>query len=826
MYPLYKQKQSEPKPGAYQDDPFEEKVLTDFTGGLNITDLAETLPDNQFSGFLNLSLTRQQQLKTRPPYRPKVFGSSVIDTELSDGTDTVSEIIDSVIIRATVSGWSVDGEIHIVAVEDTDGHFSVWAYQPPTAWSAGPYDSGDIVENDGYIYKANTTTSQEPPHADWDAWNTWTQIWNSTTAASVRIIPYQINGAVDVIIFPDDDHPERYSFKTSALSDVGLTIPTMFSKTITAMSKANPCVVTSAAHGLSNGDKLYINNVVDDGPDGDFEALVNDQWITVANVTTDTFTIGIDTSGAVNTYSSGGTVTNGGDTTAGSATAFDRGINYNGTYTYKFAYFYDDENNTTRYGESSLSSTTRSVTVSGLAANEAVQVTLEGITFPSGVSKVMVYRSPSNEASGPFLKIGEMLATETDFIDNIPVGEEGDEALPDETNPSESGNELTIVNPALVGSAIIGFDGSLNNKLIYCNEGYPDVWHPLNFDYLKGNGKGGMEFNRKIYIFTDEAVYQKESISGPAYLISLVGCIDGRSIQNVGQGICWAGIDSVYFADFVQQYGSKGDFPKDIGHPIQADYFRISTTKPIASVFFERRYYLTFYQSSQSTRKTYVWDADFSCWQEHSMQHESFSAGLTQLYSYGKETYEATAKWFCFEHDYYEIITTGDWSDYAGVDWHDYTYLDIANQVYAGSGPITLQLKRDFVRLAGAFQQFVISSGIIYAEGDDIDVDIIFKNEADLEESLNFTASAVATVEYPATFDSNESVFANGEGPETADADEHGFEAVDTASTRQHKKAPRNLKDYSFTIIVNAAESRDFRLSLLAFRYKSLPAPV
>lgn len=36
------------------------------------------------------------------------------------------------------------------------------------AWSAGTYNAGDGVENNGSSYRANTTTTAEPPHADWD----------------------------------------------------------------------------------------------------------------------------------------------------------------------------------------------------------------------------------------------------------------------------------------------------------------------------------------------------------------------------------------------------------------------------------------------------------------------------------------------------------------------------------------------------------------------------------------------------------------------------------------------------------------------------------
>ena len=70
---------------------------------------------------------------------------------------------------------------------------------------------------------------------------------------------------------------------------------------ITAATKANPVVVTAAAHGLSNGDRVYISNVTG-------MTQLNNREFTVANKTTNTIELsGIDGTG-FDTYSSGGTV--------------------------------------------------------------------------------------------------------------------------------------------------------------------------------------------------------------------------------------------------------------------------------------------------------------------------------------------------------------------------------------------------------------------------------------------------------------------------------------------------------------------------------------
>jgi len=68
---------------------------------------------------------------------------------------------------------------------------------------------------------------------------------------------------------------------------------------ITAATKANPCVITAAAHGFNNGDTVYIDEVV-----GMTE--LNENSYTVANKTTNTFELSGTDSSAYTTYISGG----------------------------------------------------------------------------------------------------------------------------------------------------------------------------------------------------------------------------------------------------------------------------------------------------------------------------------------------------------------------------------------------------------------------------------------------------------------------------------------------------------------------------------------
>jgi hypothetical protein len=70
------------------------------------------------------------------------------------------------------------------------------------------------------------------------------------------------------------------------------------SATITAITKANPGVVTANSHGFSNGDKIYIENV------GGM-TQVNGLVFTIGSVATNTFSLGVDTTN-YSTYTSGG----------------------------------------------------------------------------------------------------------------------------------------------------------------------------------------------------------------------------------------------------------------------------------------------------------------------------------------------------------------------------------------------------------------------------------------------------------------------------------------------------------------------------------------
>ncbi len=111
------------------------------------------------------------------------------------------------------------------------------------------------------------------------------------SANITRLIPFEFNVEQSYIMEFGDQYIRFYK-------DNGQITET--AKDITAITKANPAVVTSSSHGYSDGDHVWIASVV-----GMTE--VNGRRFTVANKTTNTFELSGVNSTNYTTYSSGGT---------------------------------------------------------------------------------------------------------------------------------------------------------------------------------------------------------------------------------------------------------------------------------------------------------------------------------------------------------------------------------------------------------------------------------------------------------------------------------------------------------------------------------------
>jgi hypothetical protein len=802
-----------PKPNKveYQPDNFEQLVVSDFTGGLNITDPVITLPPNQFRTMLNLYYNRQGTIGARFPFRPYSFKTStqdkpiVVDSDWEGDMYRLKTLLDYQVFRETLSnGWSYNDEVHVVS---------------------GVFE--DIVGSDDDVVLVAVYNSSD---------EVWTIIWaaSDTVTTAVSVCPYKINQAFDLIIFPDDKNPERWSPSSTTsggtndhivgdLSDLGLTAPTA------ADSFTATGVVTDSAEGLAR----------------------------IAA----------------------------------------------GTVYYKFSFVYDDKNVTTRYGESASTVVTDGNCDTGIALTAdatkkgKITITFTTVTVASTISKVRIYRAPDSSPEGPYKYVGETEVTSTTaittFVDTIPWGEEGIEPPLAGSNPSLSGSELSVLKARTVGAYIVGFDASMDHKLIWCDSGSPDVWTPLNFDYLDNTGVRAIEFNRKVYIFTGKSCWQKENMDSAAVKISNIGCIDDRSIQEVGNGLMWMDYDTIYFADFVSQYGSKGDFPKDIGHRISESVNRRLTTAIVNSCFFERRYYITYTDTEDNLPRTYVYDVDIGGWTQHSAKHLAWARGSKTLYSLGATTitksitvidgtvdgganalitstahglsngdyvtisgttnYNGTyvitwvsvdtfkivdasqdagetgqftiTKHYAFGHNYSATVSDAGESEYSGKDYHDYA--QVAQTTYTGISNISVSLSREDIKLGGDYRKVFVSSLSIEAEGSVISILATLSSIGSTFETSKTFASgtqADSVSQYEFVFD--ESIFADGVGneAEAGDADEAGFAGYVTTTAEMHKKFNRVMKSNAVGITLTAADARGMSILYIVIYWKPYAA--
>jgi hypothetical protein len=170
-----------------------------------------------------------------------------------------------------------------------------------------PYAAADVFDLQ-YVQSADVLTITHPAYAPRDIARTGHDVW---TLTDIDFKPEQaFPTGLAVTVNSGGSTTERYVV-TATNTDSGEeslrgTAPAVGGG-VTAITKANPGVVTTAsAHGLLNGDDVYISGVV-----GMTE--VNGQVFQVANKSTSTFEL-TDSSGAdvdttnYTTYSSGGSV--------------------------------------------------------------------------------------------------------------------------------------------------------------------------------------------------------------------------------------------------------------------------------------------------------------------------------------------------------------------------------------------------------------------------------------------------------------------------------------------------------------------------------------
>lgn len=108
--------------------------------------------------------------------------------------------------------------------------------------------------------------------------------------------PVAVGGLVLSGVYPVDLFLSTTTYRIVAASNATSTRSTA---TISGATTANPCVVTALSHGFSDGDLIYIDDVVG-------MTQINNRLFTVASATTDTFQLSGVNSSTFTAYSSGG----------------------------------------------------------------------------------------------------------------------------------------------------------------------------------------------------------------------------------------------------------------------------------------------------------------------------------------------------------------------------------------------------------------------------------------------------------------------------------------------------------------------------------------
>lgn len=162
---------------------------------------------------------------------------------------------------------------------------SVYAGAPPTTWGGSGSGTDFIYPTSvgsTYVYQAlaaNSATSFPPGSADWsstipdDVEQTAVTVVTPYLEADIFDLDVSTQSADVLYIFHRGYAPkklERFSntyWKLAELEcwgtqDVSQTGYNQIARFITNITKANPAVVTSTAHGFFTGDRIYINHVL------------------------------------------------------------------------------------------------------------------------------------------------------------------------------------------------------------------------------------------------------------------------------------------------------------------------------------------------------------------------------------------------------------------------------------------------------------------------------------------------------------------------------------------------------------------------------------
>jgi hypothetical protein len=480
------------------------------------------------------------------------------------------------------------------------------------------------------------------------------------------------------------------------------------------------------------------------------------------------------------------------------------GVGTTGTYYYKLTYFYESST-TTQYGESNPSATTFNVAMT-VTANRYHAIDISALpTFPTGVTRIYIYRSQVNNENGIYRRVG-YITSGTTFTDNTNEGEEGIEL------PIDDGDVPTLKYPYAINGRIFGV-GALNNKLVWTPKGQPDIFPALNYAYFPDPITGITSFRDNLYVFTEKQgfrILNADPDTNDPLKISNRGCTARKSLVDVGSGLVWQGEDNVYWADFNIYNDRFGDYPFPIGNPIKDKIMDIyaGQWQNSAACYWDGKYILSYTSSSSTANDTTL------CWNTRkARQGQEFlteggawsqldwAANYLQSYSTAagdrEKLYSAdNTRKYIMEHGFAAA---------AGKDY--YAYGGAAQNI-----PTSIQSKRFHFshpmahKILGNFTVGCKTSGVTYTLGVDIVGDnTTYRRTQSYVLASGTAASRAAAARYGTAI----------YGTSTYASDPFGFASV------RHKIPKSKGKNFVFSL--NSPNTQDTVLSFITIQHKQLP---
>jgi len=498
------------------------------------------------------------------------------------------------------------------------------------------------------------------------------------------------------------------------------------------------------------------------------------------------------------------------------ATVTGRGITINGTYYYKFTYFYDDSGTSTKYGESGPSgSVAHAITGASTASPQRVNLTSPPSATGTSYSKVMVYRSPADEIKGPYEYVGYYTGTGTSgttellFRDTCPNGEEGDEVPADAGTPPKLKSMLSFKG-RLWGIGI-NASGALKNKGVWSNDGEPDMFSAANYAYFPDELAGPVAFKENVYWFTRKQIYvttNGDPANAPIKICNK-GCSSYRSIVDVGNGLVFQGDNNIYWVDF-NTMAQDGDYPIPIGEVIKNKIADIPSAYKDNSVgeLYKERYYLSYTGPNQTANTaTLVWNVEVGTrllakGLSGGWNSLDWAANCIQEFEGGLWTADNTNK-YVMEHDY------------AGADdYHTKT------EYTAGtSHTLASELKTKIFHFDHEWSEKIISSLSLAVKTSGLTYDAMLGVDNSVS-GANFTRGKTFTLGSASlAVDSTWLVWNQGTW------DDFNWGSTTYGFQSSHKKFGSGAKGKNVQLSLISSDSQDTNLILLKLYYKTLPPP-